>query len=80
MANKKLRLDMALVERGFFQSRNRAQASIMAGEILVNGQADTRADRAILPEDVISIKEKSWPAWKKLWPLWKPNRRIWTLP
>ena len=58
MANKKLRLDMALVERGFFQSRNRAQASIMAGEILVNGQADTRADRTILPEDVISIKEK----------------------
>jgi len=61
MANKKLRLDMALVERGFFQSRNRAQASIMAGEILVNGQADTRADRTILPEDVISIKEKSCP-------------------
>ena len=52
---------MALVERGFFQSRNRAQASIMAGEILVNGQADTRADRTILPEDVISIKEKSCP-------------------
>lgn len=61
MANKKLRLDMALVERGFFQSRNRAQASIMAGEILVNGQVDTRADRTILPEDVISIKEKSCP-------------------
>ena len=36
MANKKLRLDMALVEQGFFQSRNRAHASIMAGEILVN--------------------------------------------
>ena len=40
---------MALVERGFFQSRNRAQASIMAGEILVNVQADTRADRTIMP-------------------------------
>ena len=61
MANKKLRLDMALVEQGFFQSRNRAQASIMAGEILVNGEIDTRADRTILPEDKISIKEKSCP-------------------
>lgn len=61
MANKKLRLDMALVEQGFFASRNRAQASIMAGEILVNGEVDTRADRTVLPEDVISVKEKSCP-------------------
>ena len=61
MANKKLRLDMALVEQGFFASRNRAQASIMAGEVLVNGEVDTRADRTILPEDKISLKEKSCP-------------------
>ena len=61
MAKHKLRLDMALVEQGFFNSRNRAQASIMAGEVLVNGQAETRADRAIVPEDQISIKEKSCP-------------------
>lgn len=61
MANKKLRLDMALVEKGFFQSRNRAQASIMAGEVLVNGEPDTRADRSVLPEDVIALKEKSCP-------------------
>ena len=61
MATKKLRLDMALVERGFFPSRTRAQASIMAGEVLVNGEQDTRADRTILPEDVISLKEKSCP-------------------
>lgn len=61
MASKKLRLDTALVEQGFFQSRTRAQASIMAGEILVNGEADTRADRTVLPEDVISLKEKSCP-------------------
>lgn len=61
MANKKLRLDMALVEQGFFPSRTRAQASIMAGEILVNSEVETRADRSILPEDVLSIKEKSCP-------------------
>ena len=61
MATKKLRLDMALVEKGFFQSRNRAQASIMAGEVVVNGEVDTRADRTVLPEDVIALKEKSCP-------------------
>ena len=33
----------------------------MAGEVLVNGQQDTRADRTILPEDIISLKEKSCP-------------------
>lgn len=61
MASKKLRLDMALVEQGFFPSRTRAQASIMAGEITVNGEVDTRADRTVLPEDQIAIKEKSCP-------------------
>ena len=61
MVSKKLRLDMALVEQGFFNSRNRAQASIMAGEVVVNGEVDTRADRTILPEDKISLKEKSCP-------------------
>ena len=61
MPSKKLRLDMALVEQGFFQSRTRAQASIMAGEVLVNGEVDTRADRTVLPEDKISLKEKSCP-------------------
>ena len=61
MAKNKLRLDMALVEQGFFNSRTRAQASIMAGEVLVNSQVETRADRTILPEDQIALKEKSCP-------------------
>lgn len=52
---------MALVAQGFFNSRNRAQASIMAGEVLVNNQVETRADRAILPEDQLALKEKSCP-------------------
>ena len=61
MAKNKTRLDMELVTRGFFQSRTRAQASIMAGEVLVNNDVETRADRTVLPEDVISLKEKSCP-------------------
>ena len=61
MAKNKLRLDQALVEQGFFNSRTRAQASIMAGEVLVNNQVETHADRTILPEDQIALKEKSCP-------------------
>jgi 23S rRNA (cytidine1920-2'-O)/16S rRNA (cytidine1409-2'-O)-methyltransferase len=57
----KLRLDNALVERGFSASRNKAQAFIMAGEVLVNGEIETRADRNIKPEDVLEIKQKSCP-------------------
>ena len=52
---------MGLVARGFFNSRTRAQASIMAGEVLVNNEVETRADRTILPEDIIALKEKSCP-------------------
>jgi len=61
MAKNKTRLDMELVARGLFASRTRAQASIMAGEVLVNNEIETRADRPILPEDKISLKEKSCP-------------------
>ena len=63
----KLRLDNALVEFGLAASRNKAQALIMAGETLVNGQVETRADRNIKPEDEITLKEKSCPyVWLKL--------------
>ena len=34
----KLRLDVALTQRGLAESRQKAQALIMAGEVYVNGQ------------------------------------------
>jgi ribosomal 50S subunit-recycling heat shock protein len=37
----KKRLDVLLVERGLAQSRQRAQAMILAGEVLVNGERKT---------------------------------------
>ncbi|ACC97606.1 putative rRNA methylase [Elusimicrobium minutum Pei191] len=58
---KKPRLDMELIAQGFFKSRTRAQASIMAGEVLVNGTVEYGADRKIKPEDIITLKEKSCP-------------------
>jgi 23S rRNA (cytidine1920-2'-O)/16S rRNA (cytidine1409-2'-O)-methyltransferase len=42
----KRRLDLLLVERGLVPSRQRAQALILAGHVLVNGQ---RADKAGMP-------------------------------
>ena len=42
----KQRLDLALVERGLVDTRARAQALVMAGEVLVDGQ---RADKPGMP-------------------------------
>jgi 23S rRNA (cytidine1920-2'-O)/16S rRNA (cytidine1409-2'-O)-methyltransferase len=55
---QKLRLDNALVEQKIAPSRAKAQAMIMAGAVLVNARAETRADRAVKPEDIISLKER----------------------
>ncbi|WP_066873056.1 TlyA family RNA methyltransferase [Clostridium mediterraneense] len=43
MAKKKERLDVILVDKGFFESREQAKRSIMAGEIFVD---DKRVDKA----------------------------------
>ena len=43
MAQNKQRLDVLLVERGLFPSREQARAAIMAGEVLVN---DVKIDKA----------------------------------
>ncbi len=47
---KKLRLDLLLAERGLAESREKAQAIIFAGQVLVNGQKQDKAG-AIVPED-----------------------------
>ena len=43
MSEKKERLDILLVDKGFFTSREKAKASIMAGEVFVD---DKRVDKA----------------------------------
>ncbi|MBO8163126.1 MAG: TlyA family RNA methyltransferase [Brevibacillus sp.] len=53
---KKERLDVLLVERGFYETREKAKAAVMAGLVMVNGE---RCDKpgTKLPEDAaITVK------------------------
>jgi 23S rRNA (cytidine1920-2'-O)/16S rRNA (cytidine1409-2'-O)-methyltransferase len=43
MAEKKVRLDLLLVERGLFDTRAKAQAAVMAGQVLVDGKPQAKA-------------------------------------
>lgn len=52
------RLDHALVERGLCETRSKAKAVIMAGDVLVNHQKETRAGRQVADRDIVSLKEK----------------------
>lgn len=49
------RLDVALVTRGLFPSRERAQEAIAAGMVLVNGQVATKASRKVAPQDGLEV-------------------------
>lgn len=48
---RKTRLDMFLVERGYFESREKAQRAIMAGWVTIGGHAATKAGQGV-PDDV----------------------------
>lgn len=50
MPERKVRLDVLLVRRGLVESRERARALILAGEVSVDGQVVTRPAMAV-PED-----------------------------
>jgi 23S rRNA (cytidine1920-2'-O)/16S rRNA (cytidine1409-2'-O)-methyltransferase len=53
---KKTRLDIALVDRGFFQSREQAQRAIMAGEVRVGEAVIDKASAKIAPDVAIAIE------------------------
>ena len=54
----KERLDVLLTERGFFDSREKAKAVIMAGEVFVNGQREDKAGSKFDREVDIEVKGK----------------------
>lgn len=55
MSDKK-RLDLALFEQGFAESREKAKALIMSGIVYVNDQKEIKAGRDIKSDDVIEVR------------------------
>ena len=58
MTNKK-RLDVAMVERGLAESRQKAQAIIMAGQVYVDDQKVDKAGAPVKEEQVIQVRGKT---------------------
>ncbi len=54
----KERLDKLLVEQGLVESREKAQALIMAGQVLVNGQRVDKPGKRVPRGATITLKEK----------------------
>ena len=50
LKSKKVRIDRLILDRGFVESREKGQAIILAGNVLVNGQKVEKAG-ALVPED-----------------------------
>ena len=61
MKKEKERLDKALVERGHAETRQRAQALILAGEVLVNGVRADKAGTAVEPTSKIELSGRGIP-------------------
>ena len=54
--SNKLRLDIALVERGLAPSREKAKAIIMSGIVYVNNQKSDKAGKDVKEDDIIEVR------------------------
>lgn len=61
MADKKERLDILLVEKGFFQSRERAKTSIMAGSVFIDGRRVDKSGEKVKVDAEIIVKGNDIP-------------------
>lgn len=57
----KIRVDVALVEQGLCESRHKAQAVIMAGQVFVNEQRVDKVGTSIAADSKIEIRGKTLP-------------------
>ncbi|MDE2383614.1 MAG: TlyA family RNA methyltransferase [Alphaproteobacteria bacterium] len=55
----KLRLDEALVERGFYPSRARARDAVLRGTVLVNGEPARKPSQNIYPEQELRVADQA---------------------
>lgn len=53
---KKIRLDVAVYERGYAQSREKAKAVIMAGQVYVNNQKADKPGTEIKEDDLLEVR------------------------
>jgi 23S rRNA (cytidine1920-2'-O)/16S rRNA (cytidine1409-2'-O)-methyltransferase len=56
---KKVRIDNLLVERGFFESRERAQRAIMAGEVRVGERVVSKSSQLVELDASVSVAARS---------------------
>jgi 23S rRNA (cytidine1920-2'-O)/16S rRNA (cytidine1409-2'-O)-methyltransferase len=54
---EKIRLDLAMVERELADSRQKAQALILAGKVTVDGQKSDKPGRLVLATDAINVEQ-----------------------
>ena len=54
----KIRIDQLLVERGLAESREKAQALIIAGEVVVNGQKALKPGHSVAVESRVEVLER----------------------
>ncbi len=55
---KKVRLDKLLFEKNIIESREKAKALIMAGNVLVNGAVIDKAGALVRHDDAIELKSR----------------------
>jgi len=60
-AKPKSRLDILITERGLVPSRERARALILAGRVLVDGAAVTKAGTAVATDAAVTLSEPDIP-------------------
>ncbi len=54
----KIRIDQLLVERGLAVSREKAQALIIAGEVVVNGQKAVKPGHSVAMDSIVEVLER----------------------
>ncbi|MCF4150507.1 TlyA family RNA methyltransferase [Dethiosulfovibrio sp. F2B] len=63
MKKRKERLDKRMVELGLSETRSRAQAVIMSGEVLLNGEVADKAGTPVDLDDLVELKAKGRTEW-----------------